>query len=311
MDAIFQRFLGIEFLRQRSLFFKRATKTYIITGPFKHYNSLATYLVCVLPLMIAPLLIEIKKRIYRVGLFLGAALLILCLSLSVSRGGWFGFIAAMLLMLFLSRKNRAILPIICIFILLIILMPIARQRLQFTIKVKDVQSEGILAEGGDTKIIYYGDAGRFLYWNEALTMIKENPFLGKGLGTYMKYVPRYVANRNIHYAHNCFLQIWAETGIFALLSFLLIVGSVLHRAIRVFRRSVVRGQSLKDKSLGMVPLGENPYLLLGLICATFGFLVHSFFDVQLYSLQLSVLFWVILGMTLALADSINLSGEKE
>jgi putative inorganic carbon (HCO3(-)) transporter len=307
IDSISQRFLGIEFLRHRSLLLKKQMGEYTITGPFKHYNSLATYLVCVLPLMVALPLIEMKKRIYRVGLLLGATLLILCLLLSISRGGWSGFMAGMLLMLFLSHKYRRILPVICIFILLIMLIPITRERVEFTIQTEGVQSEGIRAEGDR----YRGDADRFLYWDGALKMIKENPFLGKGLGTYMRYVSNYVPRLHIHYAHNCFLQIWAETGIFALLSFLLFVGSVLYRAIRVFRRSVFRRQPLKDKSSGMVSLGENPYLLLGLICATFGFLVHSFFDVQLYSLQLSVLFWVMLGMTLTLADSINLSDKKE
>jgi hypothetical protein len=41
-------------------------------------------------------------------------------------------------------------------------------------------------------------------------------------------------------------------------------------------------------------------LLGGLIGGLFGFLVASFFDVHLYSLQLSVLFWMMLGVAVAL-----------
>ena len=44
---------------------------------------------------------------------------------------------------------------------------------------------------------------------------------------------------------------------------------------------------------------EFGVLLGGLTAGTFGFLVASFFDTQLYSLQLSVLFWTMLGVTVS------------
>jgi hypothetical protein len=37
----------------------------------------------------------------------------------------------------------------------------------------------------------------------------------------------------------------------------------------------------------------------GLLAGCVGFLAHSFLDTQLYSLQLSALFWILLGMTAA------------
>ena len=115
-------------------------------------------------------------------------------------------------------------------------------------------------------------------------MIKENPFLGKGIGTFMDYFPKYTQNLGAQYAHNCFLQIWAETGIFSLLSFLLFAGSILLRGIRY---------------LWTVPVRGFPFLI-GLISSFFAFLVGSFFETHLYSLQLSVLFWFIGGWLLAL-----------
>ncbi len=36
-----------------------------------------------------------------------------------------------------------------------------------------------------------------------------------------------------------------------------------------------------------------------LLAGCVGFLAHSFLDTQLYSLQLSTLFWILLGMTAA------------
>jgi O-antigen ligase len=82
------------------------------------------------------------------------------------------------------------------------------------------------------------------------------------------------------YAHNCYLQIWAETGIFALLSFIVFIILILRQGIKTFIKT-------------------HDYIVLGLLCAIFGFLVHSFFDNHLYSLQLAVLFWFLAGMLAA------------
>jgi putative inorganic carbon (HCO3(-)) transporter len=196
--------------------------------------------------------------IYRLGLFFGIVLLGLCLLFTFSRGGWLGFLAGGLLMLFLSHRWKVILPAICVFILVLILAPGVRERAAFTFQAG-------------------GDASRFAIWQGAWAMIRENPFLGKGMGTFMQYFPHYTKDLGVQYAHNCYLQMWAEIGVFGLLSFLLFVGSILYRGIRIFRK-------------------ESPFVLLGLICAIFGFLAHSFFDTQLYSLQLCVLFWFLLGM---------------
>jgi len=117
-----------------------------------------------------------------------------------------------------------------------------------------------------------GDARRFSYWHAACLMIKENPFLGKGLGTFMDYFPRY-KSLNTSYAHNCFLQIWAESGIFSILSFLSFL-------ILLFRNSIKSFYNNRD------------YVILGFLGGAFGFLSHAFFENHLYSLQLSVLFWL-------------------
>jgi putative inorganic carbon (HCO3(-)) transporter len=283
IDALFQRFLGWEFLRGRSEIQTR-DGIYATAGPFKHYNNFATYLVCILSLGIALLFSgtrlwlrrsQARKITYRTSLFFLILLLGLCLLFTFSRGGWLGLWVAMLLMLFLSRKWKIILPFICIFILAVIFMPAVRERAIFTFQAG-------------------GDADRFQCWKVALAMIKENPFLGKGLGTFMANFSLYTRSLFIQYAHNCYLQMWTEIGIFGLLSFLLFVGSILYKGVRVFRDS-----SLPSTSLG-TGRGQSLAILLGLICALFGFLVHSFFDTQLYSLQLSALFWFMLGLAVGI-----------
>jgi len=258
IDGLFQRFLGWDFLRQR-LTIKIREGMFAVTGPFKHYNDFAAYLVCVLSLFVA---LFLGAGGGQVGLVFAIVLLGMCLLFTFSRGGWLGFLAGGLLMLFLLRQWKVVLTVITIFALALILVPAIKERTVFTFRPG-------------------GDAGRFVMWQGTWRIIKENPFLGKGLGTFMEYFPRYIHGLGIQYAHNCYLQMWAEIGIFGLLSFVLFVGSILLRGIRVFR-------------------AKRDFFLLGVLCGIFGFLVHSFFDTQLYSLQLSVLFWFMLGLAVSM-----------
>jgi len=69
------------------------------------------------------------------------------------------------------------------------------------------------------------------------------------------------------------MQIWAETGIFSLLSFLAFLTILLVKSIKSANKN-------KD------------FILLGLGCGAFGFLVHN----QFYSVQLSFLFWLLAGL---------------
>ncbi len=130
-----------------------------------------------------------------------------------------------------------------------------------------------------------GDADRLKYWSAAFKMINEHPFLGVGLGTFMANFSKYLPGLNISYAHNCYLQIWAETGIFSLVSFMIFVISLLFLSIKKF-------------------LNSRDFLLLGLLSGIAGFLVHTFFDANLYSLQLAYLFWVWISLIVARLNTV-------
>ena len=78
--------------------------------------------------------------------------------------------------------------------------------------------------------------------------------------------------------------------IFSLLCFLLFVGYVFHRSIKVSLR---------------LPKSLDFFILIGLTAGLLGFLVHSFFDVHFYSFQLSFLFWAVLGLMVALGSNLD------
>jgi len=261
IDGICQKFFQLEFLRGKPIL-EVKDGIYAITASFNHYNGLGAYLIIPLSLAVSMFFVSGIKNKYRIITFFLAGVLLACLSFTFSRGSWIGFISSLALMTLLTKRFKLIGGIFLVFSAFLLSDPALRARILFTFSP-------------------YGDADRFLVWGTAFRMIRENPFLGKGIGTFMDYFHAYTPQLFVQYAHNCFLQIWAETGIFSLLSFLSFIYLLLSGAIKVFK-------------------GNNKFVLLGLTCGIFGYLAHSFFDTQLYSLQLAVFFWYMAGLTYSL-----------
>jgi O-antigen ligase len=74
----------------------------------------------------------------------------------------------------------------------------------------------------------------------AIAMIADHPFLGVGTGNFMSEYNRYIVPsvpRSPLWTHNCFLQAWAENGIFGFLSYLCLYLFAARNAFRVWRRS--------------------------------------------------------------------------
>ncbi|HLD82362.1 MAG TPA: O-antigen ligase family protein, partial [Candidatus Omnitrophota bacterium] len=276
-----QRFMGIEFLRQKemvALWGKSVFHGSGVTASFEHYNDFGTYLVFMLSLVFA-LLISKAKRIDKLFLFFLLLLLQASLILTFSRGSWLALGHVFLLMLpLLIVKNKfsifKVIAYVLIFLIIILVIPGLGKHLIFILSTKT-------------------DADRLIVWQQTINMIKLHPFLGFGLGTFMDNFQDYMPKELFYmrYVHNCYLQIWAEAGIFSLLSFLIFTVSILYRGIK-----------------GFYSAQNSNFTLLGFTCGFLGIMVHSFFDTPLYSLQLSALFWFMAGFILALA---RLGKKKE
>lgn len=262
-SGVTQFFCGLEFLRGRDVI-TMGNDVKHITSSFNHYNGFGGYLIIPFVLCIAFMQSPgfFKKKANYFILFLGI-ILIFCIFNTFSRGTWVGVIISLILMSFISRRLNILLTL-SIILTGILLFSVFRSRFL------------LIFELG-------GDRNRFEIWQAAITMFKENPFLGKGLGTFMSHTREYLPLKTVSYAHNCFLQILAESGIFSLISFLGFLGLVFYAGIKKFLST------------------EDP-ILLGGVCGLAGFLVHSLFDVNLYSLPLAVLFWMWAGIIVVLSS---------
>lgn len=129
-------------------------------------------------------------------------------------------------------------------------------------------------------------SGRRGYWQEAIRMIKEYPIFGVGVNAYSLVAPKYKINWG-GYPHNCYLQMLVEIGVVGFLSFLWII-------FMIFRVAGIKGAQIHDPSLKI--------FLIGVLSGFAGFLVHSFFDTNFYSVQLGNLMWLIMGMIMAIQN---------
>ncbi len=271
ISGLSQYFFGIEFLRNR-IMVDANSLTHAITSSFGHYNAFGAYLVVVLSLVIT-LLLEENRFSFKTG-----ALLILsmfstsAIMLTFSRGSWLAMALSFIFICIFSKKDFKWLTPVFLMIIIMFSFPVFQERLFLTFKAG-------------------GDSDRFRYWLVALKMIKDHPFFGVGVGTFMANFSKYLPNCNVSYAHNCYLQIWAETGIFSLISFMLFIGSLIYFGVKKF-------------------LASKDFLLLGLLSGVVGFLIHSFFEVNLYSLRLAILFWVWIGLISALIRLNNNGGTE-
>ncbi|KPK98795.1 MAG: hypothetical protein AMJ95_02310 [Omnitrophica WOR_2 bacterium SM23_72] len=114
---------------------------------------------------------------------------------------------------------------------------------------------------------------RLNYWHDTLKIIKAFPWTGVGLGNFDLTYSRY--------AHNSYLQIWAEMGILGILSFLWLI-------IYVFKSALTNLSNPDERNS-----------TIGLMTAGFVFLAHNFLDFTFFLPEVSTLWWLILGLMIS------------
>lgn len=286
IDGFFQYFTHIDFLRHRGWPYSPNPFTLRITGPFVTSNDLAAYL---LPLSLLSLVLfsNIYKNrvINRILKVLPLALLI-CLFLTLSRGAWVGLSIGLLFLARFLKNNKLVTTLILILAL-------------FLTSLWFFLPKGKKA---DLKIRFdFFDPGgrdRIELNKISLRMLEVAPIFGLGLGTYMYNFDRFNLDKKSYpwgasYAHNCYLQIAAETGLFGFLSFLFLLGALFYTS---------------TKQINKAPMSRERNLNLSLLAALFAYLIHSAFDTNLYNLDIGILFWYLLGLSqsqLRLLDSVK------
>lgn len=278
IDGIYQYFTRQDFLRHRPVIFIER-----IYASFATPNAFGCYLAMVIPFLISRFFSKFRFKVSRLIYFSLFTLLFTCLLLTVSRGAWLAFIGSTL---FLSIWIHALgLSLLILGIIMIAIQPLCHPFIQERLAKFFVFS--------DTSSI-----DRKFIWQAGWKMFISNPWIGVGLGTFMFNFKKYIAEDyqySAAYAHNCYLQMASEMGLIGLLAFLFILGVFFYHGIKILNS------------------GERSfywYTLLASLAAIIGYCVQMGVDTTLYSLDLGMLFWLVLGIGVAALKNIEADSKN-
>ncbi len=123
---------------------------------------------------------------------------------------------------------------------------------------------------------------RIKNWRQGAEILSDNLLTGVGIGNYSFYLDPTTPYRTPIYAHNLYLDLGAELGVFALLTWLFLVAVTIYELLIASRRT-------SDKALSC--------LALGLVGSWVWYSVHSFFDTSIYAPNILAMLLVILSLS--------------
>lgn len=216
-----------------------------------------------------------KRKAVKILLLGTSAFAVICLLLSLSRGGYVGFLMAWLFLGMVRYRTLLVLLIAFLVTWQAVVPPAVVQRVNMT-----VDGEGNLEKSADTRV---------KLWDDALDLFYSSPVIGSGIHTYA-YMNRVGKYRD---THNYYLKVLAETGVVGMFFFLLLLVRMFWFGFRAFRS----GRNPLTASLGLA-------ICAWLVCV----LGVNFFGDRWTYLQISGFLWVLLG---CLARAIAIENEPE
>ena len=233
-------------------------------------NVLSEYLLLVIPLAAAGIYTA-RSRLGKLASGLGAAVMLLCLVLTWSRGGWLGLAIGAALFLVLMDRRFIPLGLVATVGLLAILPDSIMARLM---------SVGNMADSSTSYRVYI--------WMACLNMLKDYWLSGFGTGVpaFQAIYPHYSFNAVFApHSHNLFLQTFCENGILGIFALL---GSFCSAALCLGRTMTAAG----DK--------RTKVQAAALMAAGAGFAAQSMTDHSFYNFRVVLMFWTVVGAAAAL-----------
>lgn len=234
-------------------------------------NVLGEYLLLVLPIS-AVFMCRHKCREFSKWVYTAiTAVLFLCLILTQSRGCWLGFmLAAVIFVTFTNGRLWGLVPIALAIVPFILPQTI----------VNRIMSIGNME---DSSTSY-----RVFIWFGTLAMLKDFFIGGIGMGekAFNSVYPFYSYNAVIApHSHNLFLQLITESGVSALIAFIV--------CMAVFMRKMSAVYDGDNKT------SERSVISVAFISGVAGFLLQSLFDYTFYNYRVMAMFFMFLAMGMA------------
>ena len=253
-----------------------------IYSTLENPNVLGEYLLLAIPMSVG--LMWTKKKWLSKIFYLGTTgILFLALILTFSRGCWIGLmVTAAAFVTFVSGKLWG---------LLLLALPV----LPFVIPDSIIKRFTSVGNMEDTSTSY-----RVFIWMGTFALLKDYWFGGIGMGqeAFTNIYPFYSYNGIVApHAHNTFLQLWVETGIWGLLVFVFIMFMYFKYTAGIMK------QHKKGSDVHTLSVALSSGIL--------GFLVQSMFDNTFYNYRVFMIFWLVLAMTMSAPQTAEVKEEQD
>ncbi len=244
-----------------------------VVSTFENPNMLGLYLILLLP-MIAAVGIGEKSWWRKPGYLLTFAAGAACLIYTWARGAWLGFLfAAVVFLLMWNRRTMGVL------IAGVLALPMAVPFLPESI-VSRFSSIGDLT---DTSTNY-----RVYIWRGSTNMLQDYWLTGIGVGeqAFDKIYPYYsfAGIEKAPHAHNLFLQLFIEVGIFGFAIFVAML-------LCLFQSGFSLAKHGEDKAVRLIGCGA--------LCGVLAALVQGMTDYVWYNYRVFFVFWLMIGIVSA------------
>lgn len=253
-------------------------------GSFVNRHNYAAFIEMSISIPLGMLFVGAVPKDKRLLYLIAVGLMLISLLLSGSRGGLVAFLAEIIFLIFITTKLKRRSQVVFKVILVVILLIVAIAGTIF------VGGESTLTRIIETSRSQDLSTNRIHIWSVTLKVIASNPIFGVGLGAfpqaYTKFDSRSGLER-VEQAHNDYLQILSDAGIFGL----------IFAGLFIFWLFRIGFQSIKT---------ENTFhraAATGALTGCFAILVHSIFDFVLHVTAISLMF-------LTLSAIVVLNGQK-
>ena len=241
-----------------------------IYSTFQNPNVFGEYLLFLVPLSLAMFLIS-KEKLHKTIYGICCAASIICMILTYSRGCWLGLIAGMGLFILLLYK-KALIPIGMLAPFSIFLLPDSI--------LNRFMSIGNLEDSSTAYRVYI--------WRGTVKMLEKYWPIGAGLGTHsfeVAYAPFALPAITAPHSHSLYFHLMTEAGIFALLTFVVLMYVILRQLFLVYKHPKNR---------------EMQILSIALVSGFVSFLIQGFFDNTFYNYRMYMLFFALLSLAASL-----------
>ena len=281
--AVYQRIQGVDI---KSAYVDAALNPDMPGRVYSFYdnpNNFAAFLLLLIPIGVA-LFLGAKRSISRVLAGVAVCLGVVAMIMTYSRASWVGL--AVSAVVFIALWRPRLLPVFAVLALLCV--PFLPSSIL----------DRILS------IFNFADSStssRFALYEAAIRAIGESPLTGIGLGTAapQKYIAEhalYAGNHAYVHAHNIYLEIWLETGLIGVVSF---IGAVVWN----IRNAVLKVRRCCGSAIRLITIGAASALC--------GIMVAGLADYPWNYPRVMSVFWFVFALSVIGAKMCGMENTEE